>query len=132
MHPRDRAAQAPDPAMLVVANRQLRQADRVTGPLASYRLRIASRSRPFHPFQSPGRAGHERNESPWVFAAVANNIWTFGGPTGGNQLFLNPSVNHHFGDGWSVGSSPEITTNLITSGGKWTVRVGGGFGKLVI
>jgi hypothetical protein len=30
---------------------------------------------------------------------------------------------------WSVGSSPEITTNWIASGGKWTVPVGGGFGK---
>src|SRR5262249_42095112 len=32
-------------------------------------------------------------------------------------------------DGWSVGSSPEITANWIASGGKWTVPVGGGFGK---
>ena len=47
-----------------------------------------------------------------------------------NQLFLNPIVNYHFGDGWLVGSSPEITTNWIASGGKWTVPVGGGFGKL--
>jgi hypothetical protein len=31
--------------------------------------------------------------------------------------------------GGSVGSSPEITTNWIASGGKWTVPVGGGFGK---
>jgi hypothetical protein len=30
---------------------------------------------------------------------------------------------------WSVGSSPEITTNWIASGGKWTAPVGGGFGK---
>ncbi len=56
------------------------------------------------------------------------------GPTTGsdrtNQLLLNPIVDYHFGDGWSVGSSPEITTNWIASGGKWTVPVGGGFGKL--
>ena len=44
---------------------------------------------------------------------------------------MNPFVNYHFGEGWSVGSSPEITTNWIASGGKWTVPVGGGFGKLI-
>jgi hypothetical protein len=54
---------------------------------------------------------------------------SFGGPGGTNQLFLNPFVDYHFADGWSVGSSPEITTNWIASGGKWTVPVGGGFGK---
>jgi hypothetical protein len=68
-----------------------------------------------------------------VFAGVVNNIWSVGGPPGSsdrtNQLFLNPSVNYNFDDGWSIGSSPEITTNWIASGGKWTVPVGGGFGK---
>jgi hypothetical protein len=68
-----------------------------------------------------------------VFGAVVNNICSFGGPPGSsdrtNQLFLNPFVNYHFSDGWSVGSSPEITANWIASGGKWTVPVGGGFGK---
>lgn len=82
----------------------------------------------------PSVAFLHQDASPWVFGAVVNNIWSFGGPTTGsdrtNQLFLNPIVNYHFGDGWSVGSSPEITTNWIASGGKWTVPVGGGFGKL--
>jgi len=82
----------------------------------------------------PSAAFLHQDASPWVFGAVVNNIWSFGGPTTGsdrtNQLFLNPIVNYHFGDGWSVGSSPEITTNWIASGGKWTVPVGGGFGKL--
>jgi Putative MetA-pathway of phenol degradation len=83
----------------------------------------------------PSAAFVHEDESPWVFGAVANNIWSFGGPTTGsdrtNALFLNPIVNHHFGDDWSVGSSPEITTNWIANGGKWTVPVGGGFGKVV-
>jgi hypothetical protein len=30
-----------------------------------------------------------------------------------------------------VGTSPNITTNWIASGGKWTVPLGGGFGKVV-
>jgi hypothetical protein len=81
----------------------------------------------------PSAAFIKQDESAWVFGAVVNNIWTFGGPPGStdrtNQLFLNPFVNYHFADGWSVGSSPEITANWIASGGKWTVPVGGGFGK---
>ena len=78
----------------------------------------------------PSAAFLHKDQGPWVFGAVVNNIWTFGGPPGTNALFLNPIVNYHFGDGWSVGSSPEITTNWIASGGKWTVPVGGGVGKL--
>jgi len=79
----------------------------------------------------PSAAFIKEDESPWVFGAVVNNIWSIGSPPGDsdrtNQLFLNPFVNYHFADGWSVGSSPEITANWIASGGKWTVPVGGGF-----
>jgi hypothetical protein len=81
----------------------------------------------------PSAAFIKEDESPWVLGAVVNNIWSFGGPPGDsdrtNQLFLNPFVNYHFADGWSVGSSPEITASWIASGGKWTIPVGGGFGK---
>ena len=75
------------------------------------------------------------DESPLVFGAVANNIWSIGGPPGNsdrtNQLLLNPFVSYHFAEGWSIGSSPNITTNWIASGGKWTVPVGGGFARAV-
>ena len=81
----------------------------------------------------PSAAFVKEDESPWVLGAVVNNIWSFGGPPHGtdrtNQLLLNPFVSYHFEEGWSVGSSPNITTNWIASGGKWTVPVGGGFGK---
>jgi hypothetical protein len=83
----------------------------------------------------PSAAFIKKDESPWVFGAVANNIWSVGGPPGSsdrtNQLLLNPFLSYHFAEGWSVGSSPNITTNWIASGGKWTVPVGGGFGKAV-
>jgi hypothetical protein len=77
----------------------------------------------------PSAAFIKQDESPWVFGGVVNNIWSFGGAGRTNQLFLNPIVNYHFAEGWSVGSSPEITANWIASGGKWTVPVGGGFGR---
>jgi hypothetical protein len=79
----------------------------------------------------PSVAFFKQDQSPWVWGAVANNIWTIGGPSGSNQLLLNPFVSYHFGDGWSVGSSPNITTSWNASGGKWTAPVGGGVGKLV-
>jgi hypothetical protein len=70
----------------------------------------------------PSAAFIKENESPWVFGAVVNNIWSFGGPPGSsdrtNQFLLNPIVSYHFGDVWSGGSSPNITTNWIASGGQ--------------
>jgi hypothetical protein len=81
----------------------------------------------------PSAAFIKIDESPLVFGAVANNIWSIGSPPGDsdrtNQLLLNPFLSYHFAAGWSIGSSPNITANWIASGGKWTVPVGGGFGK---
>ena len=51
--------------------------------------------------------------------------------TGPTSCLLNPFLSYHFAEGWSVGSSPNITTNWIASGGKWTVPVGGGFARAV-
>jgi hypothetical protein len=82
----------------------------------------------------PSLAFVVKNEGPWVFGAVANNIWSFGaGPTSDrtNQLLLNPFISYHLGDGWAISSSPDITANWIASGGKWTVPVGGGFSKVI-
>ena len=65
--------------------------------------------------------------------AVANNIWSFGGPPRSSdtnqQPAGNPFISYHFGDGWSIGSSPNITANWIAKGEKWTVPVGGGLSK---
>ena len=74
------------------------------------------------------------NASPWVVGTVANNIWSFGGPPDGsdrfNSLLINPFISYHLGNGWSVGSSPNITANWLAKAGKvWTVPVGGGISK---
>jgi hypothetical protein len=54
----------------------------------------------------------KNGESPWVFGAVVNNIWSFGGPPQSsdrtNSLLVNPFISYHFGDGWSIGSSPNV------------------------
>jgi len=85
----------------------------------------------------PSVAFIKEDESPWVFGSVVNNIWSIGGspPESSdrtNELMLNPFVSYHFGDGWAVGSSPNITANWIASGNKWTIPVGGGFSKSMV
>ena len=75
-----------------------------------------------------------KSDSPWVFGAVVNNIWSFGGPPGSsdrtNSLLLNPFVSYHFGDGWSVGTSPNVVANWLSKAGQvWTIPVGGGIAK---
>ena len=81
----------------------------------------------------PSIAFVKKDASPWLFGAVVNNIWSFNGSASNsdrtNELLLNPFASYHFGDGWSVGSSPNITANWIGTGGKWTVPIGGGFSK---
>jgi hypothetical protein len=83
----------------------------------------------------PSAAFVKKDEGPWVLGAVVNNIWTFGsGPNNSDRtdsFLLNPFVSYHFDDGWSVGSSPNIAANWIASGKKWTVPIGGGFGKVI-
>ena len=82
----------------------------------------------------PSVAFIHEDAGPWLFAFVANNIWTFGGATGNNatnQMLLNPIISYHFADGWALTSAPEITANWIANGNKWTVPVGGGVSKVV-
>jgi hypothetical protein len=63
----------------------------------------------------------KKDEGPWVVGAVINNIWSFGGPPGSsdrtNSFLLNPIVSYHFGDGWSFGTSPDITANWLAKEG---------------
>jgi hypothetical protein len=83
----------------------------------------------------PSVALVKKDASPWTLGAVVNNIWSPGGPPGSkdrfNSLLLNPFVSYYFGDGWSVGSSPSITSNWLSKAGQqWVVPVGGGIGKV--
>ena len=70
----------------------------------------------------------------WQFAVVVNNIWSFGGPPHGsdrkNSLLLNPMASYYFGDGWSISTSPNITSDWLSRPGEqWTVPIGGGLSK---
>jgi hypothetical protein len=70
----------------------------------------------------------------WSVGLIANNVWRVGGSSQGNnrtsRLLLNPSASYRFGDGWSLSTSPNITTNEASKSNKrWTVPVGAGVGK---
>jgi hypothetical protein len=72
-------------------------------------------------------------KGPWVIGALANNIWSFASTGAGanvNQFLVQPFVNYNFPHGWYLTSSPIITANWLAKGAKWTVPVGGGFGRL--
>ena len=84
----------------------------------------------------PSAAFIKRDQSPWVLGLLINNIWSFGNSPKNsdriNTLLVNPVFSYHFGDGWSVGSSPSITANWLSGEGqRWTVPVGGGISKLI-
>ena len=71
---------------------------------------------------------------PWTIGMLARQLWSFAGDDGRadvNQLLLQPFVNYNLDDGWYLASSPVITSNWNAAAGeRWTVPVGGGFGKL--
>ena len=73
-------------------------------------------------------------QGPWVYGALINQIWSFAGDDDRadvNQMMVQPFVNYNLPDGWYLSSGPIITANWeADSGNKWTVPVGGGFGKI--
>ncbi len=74
--------------------------------------------------------------SPWVGGVLINNVFSLGGTSGAGgtrySLFtLNPFLNYNFRGGWFIGSVPIITANWLSGGEKWTLPIGGQFGRLV-
>ena len=69
----------------------------------------------------PSVAFIKKDQGPWVFGTVVNNIWSFGGPPSSsdrtNSFYLNPFISYHFGDGCSISSSPEITASWLSTTG---------------
>jgi len=69
-----------------------------------------------------------------VAALLVNNQWSFAGwkKKPYNQLSLQPSFSYKLIDGWYLTYSPTMTANWQAgSSNRWTVPVGGGFGKLI-
>jgi hypothetical protein len=74
-------------------------------------------------------------QGPWVYGALANNIWSFAGTDKRddvNAFLLQPFVNYNLPDGWYLSSAPVVTANWeADSDNTWTVPVGGGVGKII-
>jgi hypothetical protein len=71
--------------------------------------------------------------SPWVYGALANNVWSVGGGSDAkyNNFLLQPFLNYNLPGGLYLTSSPVVTANWEASGSqRWTVPVGGGIGKI--
>jgi hypothetical protein len=72
--------------------------------------------------------------NPWVLGTLVRQLWSFAGESDRdsvNQTLIQPFVNYNLSDGWYLVSSPIITANWEEdSGDRWTVPVGGGFGKI--
>jgi hypothetical protein len=75
-------------------------------------------------------------DGPWVFGALARNLWSFAGDDDRDsvsQLLVQPFLNYNMNDGWYLTSSPVVTANWESDDGdnRWTVPVGGGFGRVM-
>jgi hypothetical protein len=69
----------------------------------------------------------------WVMGVLVSNVWSYAGSDDQDVKFFfsQPFVNYNMPKGWYLVSSPIITANWkANSGQKWTVPVGGGFGKI--
>jgi hypothetical protein len=73
-------------------------------------------------------------QGPWVLGVLVNNVWSFAGRSNRapvNQMLLQPFVNYNLPGGWYLTSSPIITADWeADQGDRWTVPVGGGFGRV--
>jgi hypothetical protein len=70
-------------------------------------------------------------QGPWVAGSLFSNVWDIDGDTDINFFTWQYFVNYNMDDGWYLTSSPIVTANWeADSDDKWTVPVGGGFGKI--
>ena len=72
--------------------------------------------------------------SNWVIGVLVSNVWSIGGDQDEadvNSFLLQPIINYNLANQWYLTSVPIITANWnAVEGNKWTVPVGGGFGKI--
>jgi opacity protein-like surface antigen len=68
----------------------------------------------------------------WVIGVLLNNQWSIDGNPlrpAVNTFLAQPFVNYNMEHGWYLTSSPVITANWLARE-KWTVPIGGGFGRV--
>ncbi len=70
----------------------------------------------------------------WVLGALINNQWSFAGwgSQDQNKFLAQPFINYNLPHGWYVNTAPIMTADWkASSQNRWTVPIGGGFGKIV-
>ena len=76
-------------------------------------------------------------DGPWVYGALANNVWSFAGGGGRrsvNQLLIQPFVNYNVPGrpGFYITTSPIITADWkADSNQRWTVPIGLSVGQIM-
>jgi hypothetical protein len=74
-------------------------------------------------------------QGPWVFGALAQNIWSFAGDSDRadvNQMLIQYFINYNLPHGWYLTSAPIITANWeADSDDRWTIPFGAGVGRLI-
>lgn len=72
----------------------------------------------------------------WTVGLQASQLWSVFGSVGRkevSQMVLKPTINYNLPDGWYLTSNMNIIGNWnAASGQKWTVPIGGGFGKFFV
>ncbi len=72
---------------------------------------------------------------PWTLGLLGRQLWSFAGASDRknvSQFLMEPFINYNLKDGWYLLTDMVITANWNEpSGQKWTVPIGGGFGKLL-
>ena len=67
----------------------------------------------------------------WVLGGLISNLWSVGSGADINLLTVQPFINYNLDDGWYLVTAPIITANWeADSNNRWTVPLGGGFGKI--
>ena len=70
-------------------------------------------------------------QSHWLLGLLVNNVWAGTEGRQLNQMTLNPLVFYNLPRGWYVMTTPIITADWEAHrNNRWTVPVGGGFGRV--
>ena len=71
----------------------------------------------------------------WVVGGLVSHAWSFAGDDDREDVSLSSLqyfINYNFPSGWYFSSTPIMTYNWeADSGNRWTIPVGGGFGRLI-
>ena len=71
---------------------------------------------------------------PWSLGVLGRQLWSFAGDSDRrtvSQLLIEPFINYNLDGGWYLVTDMIITANwMAESNNRWTIPIGGGFGKM--